>query len=175
MILKRIKERSARKVLNKLLKQHTPEVKKADSKESLTIGCIVDVEVMPDVTNMYQLAKAFNLRDNQIKIIGYQDKLDSVSPFAVPMFSEADLGWNGTIKSGYVTEFLNQEFDVLINYYTVQKLPLLLLTAKTKAQLKVGFPVINQELNNLIINVAPTNFEAFVTELKKYTTILKAL
>lgn len=174
MFLRGLKERSGYKFLNKVLannNQASTRVKNGIH----AMGCIVDIDILPDTEVIYGMANDFNLRPNEIKIIGYKSKVDKVSPYSIPMFSDADLGWNGNLKSGYLSEFLERDYDVVLNYYAEEKLPLMLASAQSKARIKVGFTSVKEELNNLILNVDAKNFEAFQAELKKYLTILKEI
>ncbi len=174
MFLRGLKEKSAYKFLKKRLTEGVPP--SGLSRRGIrTIGCIVDTDIFPNTEVFYDLSKEFNLRSNVVKIIGYKSKLDKISPYSIPMFCDKDLGWNGAINSGYTLEFLERDFDLLINYYNEEKLPLMLASVQSKARLKVGFSSVDNELNDLILTIEPKNFNAFKSELKKYLTILKEI
>ena len=123
----------------------------------------------------YQFVDDFSLRPNSVKIIGYKNYYDKNSPYATPMFSDKDLGWKGNIENGYALEFLNREYDLLINYYTKEKLLLQLMTVKAKARINVGFGGVDKNLNDLIINTTLEDFKTFKAELKKYLFILNEI
>jgi hypothetical protein len=72
-------------------------------------------------------------------------------------------------------EFLTKEYDLLINYYTQDKLMMQLMTVKTKARIKVGFDEIDKDLNDLILQTSLNDFTTFKTELKKYLTVMNEL
>ena len=97
------------------------------------------------------------------------------SPFGIQFCTDKDLGWNGTIENGFVSEFVDREYDVLINYYTDDKLVLKILTARTNARIKVGFPSVDAKLNDLIFDTPIKNFDVFKTELKKYLKVLNEI
>lgn len=140
-----------------------------------SIGCIVDIDKFPDPSSFDKLIKDFNLQPNGVKIIGYQKDEAVHSPFGVQFFTDKDLGWNGTIENGFVSEFVDKEYDVLINYYTEDKLVLKLLSARTRARIKVGFPSVDAKLNDLILQTSIKDFDVFKAELKKYLKVLNEI
>ena len=140
-----------------------------------TMGVIVDLDNFPDHEQFYQFIELFGLRPNAVKIMGYRNFYDKNSPYATPVFSDKDLGWKGDIENSYALEFLSKEYDVLVNYYTEDKLILKLMTVKTRARVKVGFAEIDKALNDLILNTPIRNFDTFKKELKKYLTVMNAL
>ncbi len=140
-----------------------------------SIGCIVDMDKFPDPEAFNKLITDFSLQPNGVKIIGYKKDEAAHSPFGIQFCTDKDLGWNGTIENGFVSEFVDREYDVLINYYTDDKLVLNLLTARTNARIKVGFPSVDTKLNDLIFDTAVSNFDVFRAELKKYLKVLNEL
>jgi hypothetical protein len=140
-----------------------------------SIGCIVDMDKFPDPEAFNKLIGDFKLQPNGVKIIGYKKDESAHSPFGVQFCTDKDLGWNGTIENGFVSEFVDREYDVLINYYTEDKLVLNLLTARTNARIKVGFPSVDSKLNDLIFETPINNFDVFKNELKKYLKVLNEI
>jgi hypothetical protein len=66
-------------------------------------------------------------------------------------------------------------FDLLINYYDVEKSALLVVTNLSKAKFKVGFAAVNKKLNHFMINTEGGNYAIFTEELFKYLKILNKL
>ncbi len=64
---------------------------------------------------------------------------------------------------------------MLICYYKEQVLQLDLITAASKANLKVGISRTDERLYDLIIDVALRDINIFKQELKKYLNILNKL
>ena len=138
----------------------------------VSVGCIVDLDMFEESSVFYEFLEEFSLRPNAVKIIGYRGFYDKNSPYSTPVFSDKDLGWRGNIENSYAFEFLNREYDLLINYYTGDKLLLQLMTLKAKARIKVGFGEVDNNLNDLIFNTYTNNFKTFKKELKKYLVAL---
>jgi hypothetical protein len=74
-----------------------------------------------------------------------------------------------------VNDFINEKFDLLINYYDVEKALLLLITRNSQANIKVGFSTIDKRLNYLIIDTKIENHAIFTHELFKYLKILNKI
>lgn len=140
-----------------------------------SIGCIIDTNIFPNHEAFNELITDFGLPPNGVKIIGYKKDNITNSIFGVQFCTDKDLGWNGAIESRFVSEFFDKEYDVLINYYTNDKLMLKLMTARTKARIKVGFVSVDTRLNDLIFDIPITNFKVFKTELTKYLKVLNEI
>ena len=74
-----------------------------------------------------------------------------------------------------VNDFISCNFDLLINYYDVEKAILLNITNNSNAVFKVGFSSIDKRLNHLMINTNAENYSIFVNELFRYLKILNKI
>ena len=93
----------------------------------------------------------------------------------LPEFSLHKLSFKGNLENENVTNFTNQEFDMLISYYDTEKAPLMITTFKSKANFKVGFSTIDKRLNHFMISTNAENYKVFVSELFKYLKILNKI
>ena len=177
MFLKAIKDKfklkSGLKQLKELIARPVPVSR--ENKGIRSLGCIVDLDKFENSELFYQFSEEFSLRPNSVKIIGYKSFYDKNSPYATPVFSDKDLGWKGEIENSYAHEFLNREYDVLVNYYDENNLLLNLMSVKTKARLKVGFKEAGPQFNDLILDSPLKDFDTFKKELKKYLGIFKEI
>jgi len=177
MILRAIQDKfkvksSLKYLEDELEKSKIPENRK---KGIRAIACIVDMDNFPNAEVFNELLKEFSLPPNAIQIIGYKRGQDKNTPFSIQFFTDKDLGWNGSIENSHVEEFISREYDLLINYYTEDKLLLKLLTAKVHARLRVGFTGIDANINDLMFATELKDFTTFKSELKKYLKVLKEL
>ncbi len=117
---------------------------------------MVDLDSFETPDLFYEFVEEFSLRPNAVKIIGYKSYYDKNSPYATPVFSDKDLGWNGAIENSYVLEFLSREYDMLVNYYTEENLLLQLMSVKTQARIRVGFDEVDEQYNDS--NASPMKF-----------------
>ena len=74
-----------------------------------------------------------------------------------------------------INDFIETPFDLLVNYYDVNKSGLLLLSTKSKAKFKVGFDTVDKRVNHFIIKTLVENYNEFVLELFKYLKILNKI
>tara|TARA_R110002096_G_scaffold100148_4_gene221875 strand:+ start:738 stop:1271 length:534 start_codon:yes stop_codon:yes gene_type:complete len=177
MFLKRIKDKFKRKSGRKKLKQlvATPVAVARESKGIRSVGCIVDLDKFEKSEVFFKFQEELSLHPNAVKIIGYKRFYDKNSPYATPVFSDKDLGWNGEIENSYAHEFLGREYDLLVNYYDEDSLLLNLMSMKTKARLKVGFQKVGPTYNDLMLDTPLKDFQIFKKELKKYLGIFKEI
>lgn len=172
-ITDKFKQKSGHKLLKQLLANPVPVNR--ESKGIRSLGCIVDLDLFEKSEVFFEFLEDFSLRPNAVKIIGYKRFYDKNSPYATPVFSDKDLGWNGEIENSYVHEFLSRDYDLLVNYYNEDNLLLNLMSVKVKARLKVGFKEVGPEYNDLILDTPFKDFQLFKKELKKYLGILKEI
>jgi|SRR5690554_1431045 len=172
-LTEKLKIRAGRKFLQQGLKSSLQVVNR--EKGIRSVGCIVDLDRFDHADLFYELVEEFSLHPNSVKIIGYKGFYDKNSPYSTPVFSDRDLGWKAHIENSYALEFLSREYDLLVNYYTDDKLLLQLMTLKTRARLKVGFGEVDRNLNDLIMNTPMEDFRTFKQELGKYLRILNEI
>lgn len=174
MFLKGLKDKFKQKSGEKYLKNELLKVQDLERnlKGIKKVGVIVDLDIFQEADLFYQFIEMFSLRPNAVKIIGYKAFYDKNSPYATPVFSDKDLGWGGAVENSYALEFLTKEYDLLLNYYTQDTLIMKLMTAKTKARIKVGFAELNPALNDLILQTQFQDFNTFKSELMKYLKVM---
>lgn len=177
MFLKKLNEKLKIRAGRKFLQQglNSPSRVVNRKKGISSVGCIVDLDKFDHANMFYEFVEEFSLHPNSVKIIGYKGFYDKNSPYSTPVFSDRDLGWKANIENSYALEFLNREYDLLVNYYTDDKLLLQLMTLKTRARLKVGFGEVDRNLNDLIMNTPMEDFRTFKKELGKYLRILNEI
>ena len=130
----------------------------------------VDINILNDII-LDLIHKGIEKQD--ISILIY--KTGAKEEMEYPSFCFKDLSWSGTINKMEVNEFVNQSFDLLINYYDTEKAPLLLVSYRSKASFKVGFSSVDKRVNHLMISTEAKNHHLFLNELFKYLKILKKI
>ena len=172
MILKGFKEKSNKKHLNKLLSERQVNV---TDKKIESLGVILNIDEIDDFELFRKLADSLKIRDNKLKIIAFSEN-DKDTPTTWDVcFNPKDFGWKGAIKNIELQTFLEREFDALISYYTKDVLELKMMTARSKAQFKIGIVQSDERLNDLIIKTGLKEFNVFKEETIKYLTILNKI
>lgn len=174
MIFRTIQDKFKAKSGKKYLEDELNKPKAfSDNKEVSSIACIVDMDAFPNAEQFQALRKQLNLKPNAVQIIGFKKSEDKGGMFSIPVVTEKDMGWNGSIENGDFSEFSGRSYDVLINYYTSDRLVLKLMSVKVKAALRVGLMDADSALNDLIFDCKLGDFKTFQAELNKYLKILK--
>ena len=169
----KFKHRSGLKFLRN--EMNNPPETPVRKKGITSIGVIVDMDAFLKPEQFFEFIDDFGLRPNAVQIIGYREYYHKNSPYSLPVFSDKDLGWNGDIENSYALEFLSRNYDVLVNYYTKENLMLQLMTIKSKARIRVGFPEVDKNFNDLILESPMDDFTTFKNELKKYLRVMNEI
>ncbi len=172
MILKGFKEKSNKKHLNKLLSERQVNV---TDKKIVSLGVVLNLDELDDFDLFRKFAEFLKIRDNKLKIIAFSEDNKHTLTTWDTCFSAKDFGWNGNINNPELETFLNTEYDALISYYATDVLELNLITASSKARLKIGIAQSDERLNDLIIKTPLKDFNLFKEETIKYLTILNKI
>lgn len=172
MFLNYLKDFSTKKIVKKSLSnvKHL-----ASDKVIKTVGIIFDESYFYEREALVNELIQNGISENAIKILVYKDKVKKNEVFDYPVFSYKDLSWRGTVDKKEVKNFVAEPFDLLINYYDTEKVPLLLVSHLSKAGFKVGFASIDKRLNHFMIETNAENYKIFTDELFKYLKILNKI
>lgn len=169
MIFKAFRVKSNEKFVENLLKARSAAV---SNRKVKTVGVILHLDEFSDFEIFRKYFKSLNIRENMVKIVGYSKEETPLETMWDTYFHSKNFGWHGKIKNIDLIEFIDRDYDLLISYYRQDLLELNMITARSKANLKVGLADFDQRLYDLIIDVEPSNFELFGNELRKYLTVL---
>lgn len=172
MILKRFRDNSIKKYLNKTLSNRKINV---DNSKAKNVGILFNIDEYDDYESFRKLGDYLRLRQDRLKIVAYSPTETDKPSYWETCFTPKDIGWKGAIKNIELQSFLNKEFDVLISYYTSEELELKFLTGVSKAKLKIGILQSDARLNDLIIKTKMDDFQVFKKEVFKYLNILNKI
>ncbi|MDG4717273.1 DUF6913 domain-containing protein [Winogradskyella marincola] len=172
MILKAFKEKSNQKYVNKLLSARKAAV---NNNKVKVIAILFNASEFKDFEVFRNYFKELNLTSPKHKIVAFtkDDKYEG-SQWET-YFSPKHFGWKGKINNIDLQAFIDDPFDVLVSYYKTETPELDLITAASKANLKVGLSRKDERLYDLIIDIDPKDVKTFKNELKKYLNILNKL
>ena len=172
MFLNYIKEISLKRILKNSYKVLT-------NNQNLTIiksvGLIIDESNFDKSEKLINEIVAGGIRKDNIKVIVYKDKLNQNEVFSYPTFNNKHINFSGKFTEKVVIDFINNQFDLLISYYEIEKSSLQIITNNSKANFKVGFANVDKRLNHLTINTTLDNYKIFTFEVFKYLKILKKI
>ncbi len=169
MFLNIIKSFSLKNKVSKLL-SNLPVSHSGDSIYS--IGIIFDGNISLNIDSIVEELLKHGIEEKQINVLIFKDKINKKDNFKFDAVSYKDINLSGVIINSKAEQFLNFQFDLLINYHDFEKAPLVYLSYVSKANFKVGFTSKDKKLNQFMINTNTNNYQLFVDELFKYLTIL---
>lgn len=172
MIFRAFKEKSNQKHINKLLNSRKVAI---HQKKMESVGVILNLNEFGDLEAFRNFFKELDVLPPKTKIITFVEDNKITEKLWDTYFSPKDFGWNGTIKNIELQSFIDTEFDALICFYKQNVLELNLTTALSKSNFKIGISNADPRLYDLIMEVQPSEFKIFKTELKKYLTVLNKL
>lgn len=141
----------------------------------LTVGVLVDETYFNETPQLLERIVSQGIQKNNISILVYKDKIKKKELINEPFLTLKNISYSGEIEKKEVNDFVNTPFDLLINYYDINKSALLLLSIKSQAKFKVGFDTVDKRVNHFIIKTLVEDFNEFVLELFKYLKILNKI
>ena len=172
MFFKRIKTKSSQKFLTTVLNSRTIEY---DSRKVQTVGVIFNYNSFQDYDFFRILLTDLGLSSNRIRFIALLDNEADRPNSWDAFYMREDFDWLGHCKNVEVNEFVNLPLDLLISYYNPNCYELSIVTALSKAKLKVGLSSEDLRLHDLILNLEPKEKKTFKTELIKYLKTLNKI
>ncbi|MGG6230530.1 DUF6913 domain-containing protein [Tenacibaculum sp. SDUM215027] len=166
-----LKKKSIQKAYDKLVvkKENTPH--KETKVKSVAI--LLDNEALVNVV-IANLTNNFPFEKIDIRVLVYKEysKKEEPSPH---FFTEKDLGFNGSLKSDNLKNFVKNKYDLLINYTKTSNLLTNVVTLLSQADIKASFAEIDDRLYDIVVSDDSFNEAVLNQELKKYLTILNKI
>ena len=172
MFLNYLKNFLTKKIVTKSLSNVKHTVTNTNIK---TVGIVLDESYFTDKKALIDELLKNGIQEDNIKILIFKNKIKKNEIFDYPTFCYSDLSWIAKFNKEEITNFIKQDFDILLNYYDIEKVPLLVVSNLSKANFKVGFSSIDKRLNHFMINTNAENYKVFMNELFKYLKILNKL
>ena len=140
-----------------------------------SIGLLIDEVAFKEKAALIQDLVTKGFQENAISILVHRETINPKIPYPCASYSLESMDWSGNFKDPVLTQFVNQEFDMLISYYNQEKSALLLVTESSKAKFKVGLSSVNKRFNHFMITTVIEEYRVFVNELIKYLKILNKI
>ncbi len=141
-----------------------------------TIGILADSRLFGSYDISRNLSQKLNLPHKKFEIIIFENLKDDFVTQHYSTFSEKDFGMYGKIKSKNVKEFVDTNYDLLINYCNHDSIFTTIIALQSNAKFKVGFANEKlQELYDFMIAIDGNKIDIFNDELAKYLQILELI
>lgn len=141
------------------------------------IGVLTDMDDDEVRRHFERLQHDLGIPDTHFQVVTCKDEGSSGTVFQGLVFTRKDLGWNGRIRNGEITTFVEQETDVLICFTKEDNKLAALLMSVSNAGFKVGRKEgrASAGLFDLVISTPYEEADLFVDELQKYLKILNKI
>jgi len=137
------------------------------------INVILDASLGLKPKFFLDLAKTFSIPQSSISYLVFPDRNTKEQEYE-DIFNKADITFFGKFKDGLST-FCAKSADLQINYFNEKNIYFEWVACSTSKKMSIGFFKANQDINDLILDIDPTNTELVKKELVKYLTILKKI
>jgi len=142
------------------------------------LAVLIDAREDVDIFSIVKLADKLGVKSSQLKIMGFKDvkaHVEEEKGGHTNYFDEKMVNYGGGFKSKTLANFVEESFDVIINFYEEDHKIMNLVAASSKAKFKVGFASVDNRINDLVIGTPSNNTDLFISELKKYLKILNII
>lgn len=137
-----------------------------------TIGILIEKSEVSKVDELIQALRQNGVSANEIHVLVYTG-LTKPKQMIDPSFSMKDFSLIGDVQNQEVKKFIGQPFDVLINFYAKDIVPLLWVSAKSQAKFKVGIATVTPKINHFSLAMQELHAAQYVKHLVNYITIFK--
>ena len=168
MFLDYLKKFVIKKIVNKAL---SSDVVHDNVGKISTVGIIADEMFLTQTESLKQRLIENGICESDIFIIIRSAKAIATTDGYVT-FNSSTVSSSGSFLNPAILQFVETDFDLLINYYEQEKPVALMASALSKAKFKVGFSTIDKRVKNNILDISPDNYQIFEEELFKYLKIL---
>ena len=132
----------AEKYLNILAKGNKQQRKITSFNQVKTIGILYDASELETIKEVKQATKKLAAMGKEIFTLGFVNK-KQIPPNLEPhtkedYYCKKDLHWYKLPIKERISRFANEHFDYLLNVYTTDKLPLIGVSALSKAHCRLG-------------------------------------
>lgn len=171
MFLDYLKNFVIKKIVNKSL---SVDVVHDNVGKLSTVGIIADEAFAKEIQEMKQSFISKGILENNISVI-FRSANSQVNNDDQITFNSSTVSKTGKFLDSAVLQFIDKDFDLLINYYGQEKPVSVMASVLSKAKFKVGFATIDKRVNNLIIDTSPHDYPIFDEELFKYLKLLNRI
>ena len=144
-----------------------------------TVGVIFNATQQETYEIARQYIQELSRRDNlSVKSLGFVDSKEVLEFYQKSLvfnyFSRKNLNWYSKPNNPNTQEFINTQFDILIDLSIVEDFPIQYIVGLSKAKFKVGSVKENKNFYDFMIQLANKNdLKYFIQQLEHYFGMIK--
>ena len=156
--------------------QNVGSEKKNPPSRIKSVGALADIDLYRNYDFTGKLIDSFGLAPNQVQVVLVDPSGKNQNTLDAPeAFSEDSFGMFGKIKDATLEDFVDREFDLLVNYGGTDWIFTEVILARSKARLKAGFDADKGEWQDIAIKIPGNKMDTFHEELVKYLRIMNLI
>ncbi len=124
--------------LKKELKFHHPIRKTVRLRDAAEIGILFDASEPDKVSVVNTFADSLKREKKKVILLGFYNVTKSAINFNFSYFNKKDLNWHLVPQGNLVDDFIERKFDILINAYVGENLPLEYVSSMSEASFRIG-------------------------------------
>lgn len=165
--IKNIRLRLHNYFLQKELKTRKRETHSVNWEDAHSIGILFNATELKDRQTVLQYKEKLKNEGKQVKLLGYFQTEQNDPNFTFRHFNRKQIDWALRPSSPQIDEFLNMEFDLLLNLEPRTQLHSEYIAVLSKARLKVGPVSDNTECYDLMIDTSDQmNIDSFIKQIE---------
>ncbi|MBA2407263.1 MAG: hypothetical protein H0V65_04635 [Chitinophagales bacterium] len=125
-------------LLKKELKFHHVDRKVVKYYDARDIGILFDASDVDRTAIVSSFADSLRRENKKISLLGYYNFPKAPINFNFPYFNKKDINWHYEPQGNLVEEFISKKFDILVNAYIDENLPLEYVSAMSRAGFRIG-------------------------------------
>jgi hypothetical protein len=148
-------------------------------KDAKRIGILYTLDDVPDYERVSEFVSKLQGDHKEVKALGFVKNKNLIQRFlpklSYDFFSNRDLTWFYKPIHTQVRDFIEKEFDLLIDLSLHDNFPLKYISGLSKALCRVGkFSEKNTEYYDLMIDLKPSmTSEEYLGQVQHYLTVIK--
>lgn len=160
MIINSIKNIFIKKNINNVNKLS----RNIQSVELNSVGVLIDISNDDYTKELIEALINKGVKSKQIFLLQFKTNRSKEEQSNTQLLSYDEFSFFGMLNNQYAEKFIDTSFDVLINYYDNQELPLQFVCKKSSAKFKIGIDKKGTKNNHLTIDTTSKNVSIFVEE-----------
>jgi hypothetical protein len=175
----RFKDKLAKYVFRKATEKKRAKREAIALSNAKSIGILYDATHQSQVNIVAKFVESLKIQGKAVTIFGFYNKKklpqNISNSKSNEIISRTDLNWYGIPKKNAYAMMANEPFDVLLSLYTWHCVPLLIISASSKAKFRIG-KYFSDAINcfDFMLNIdnnAP--LENFLTQIEDFSTKFK--
>lgn len=177
-IISHIKSVAAEFVLDQQIKKLKRNKRVINLDEAKTVGIVYNVSDQKVFKTIKILVKELTTQKRQVMAMGFVNR-NSIPNYCIAAnsgyyFNQRDLNWYGGPKNDYVKEFINKEFDILIDLNMDDEYVLRYISGLSRSKFKVGsYSKTHEKYFDMMIDfISASKIEEFIEQVLYYLLML---